>query len=184
MATRWTGRWVAGSRAEPPEATGTSQAAGLSLGGKSLHGATGDNGRKTHLLAALEHTTGPVLAQMDVVEKTKEITRLQQLPETVADLAGVGQVHRPPSRQQLVGPRPLAPWQLRPQSRYADLTCSPRWNASPAPHQGRRTRPQGDPTGQGRSRPRTTCVLPTSPRTPSSRELATHLTMATWRDPP
>ncbi|MFE2425058.1 ISAs1 family transposase [Streptomyces hokutonensis] len=42
-----------------------------------------------HLLAALEHTTGLALAQLDVGEKTNEITCFKPLPETMADLAGV-----------------------------------------------------------------------------------------------
>uniref|UniRef100_UPI003F494558 hypothetical protein n=1 Tax=Streptomyces sp. CA-141956 TaxID=3240051 RepID=UPI003F494558 len=39
----------------------------------SLRGASKANDRKIHLLAALEHTTGLVLAQLDVGEKTNEI---------------------------------------------------------------------------------------------------------------
>jgi hypothetical protein len=38
-----------------------------------------------YLPAALEHTTGLVLAQSDVGEKTNEITRSQPLLDTVAD---------------------------------------------------------------------------------------------------
>jgi predicted transposase YbfD/YdcC len=57
--------------------------------GKTLRGAARGGGRKIHLLAALEHPTGLVLAQLDVGEKTNEITRFQPLLETVADLAGV-----------------------------------------------------------------------------------------------
>jgi hypothetical protein len=40
--------------------------------GKSLRGAAKAKGRKIHLLAALEHTTGLVLAQLDVGDKTNE----------------------------------------------------------------------------------------------------------------
>ncbi|WP_406383311.1 ISAs1 family transposase [Streptomyces sp. NBC_01618] len=47
------------------------------------------NGRKIHLFAALDHTTGLVLAQLDVQDKTNEIACFQPLLETVADLAGV-----------------------------------------------------------------------------------------------
>ncbi|MFJ5843309.1 ISAs1 family transposase [Streptomyces shenzhenensis] len=54
-----------------------------------LRGAAKANGRKIHLLAALEHATGLVLAQLDVGEKTNEITCFQPLLDTVADLAGV-----------------------------------------------------------------------------------------------
>ncbi|MEU5049049.1 hypothetical protein [Streptomyces sp. NPDC021096] len=58
------------------------------MDGTSLRGAAKATGRKIHLLAAVEHTTGLVLAQMDVSEKTDEITCFQPLLDTVADLAG------------------------------------------------------------------------------------------------
>ncbi|QJT06325.1 ISAs1 family transposase [Streptomyces asoensis] len=78
---RAVGRWLADSR---PKATGLR---GLAVGGKSLRGAARANGRKIHLLAALEHATCLVLAQLDVGEKTNEITCFQPLLDTVADLA-------------------------------------------------------------------------------------------------
>jgi predicted transposase YbfD/YdcC len=53
-----------------------------------MRGAAKAEGRKIHLLAALEHTTGLVLAQPDVGEKTNEITCFQPLLDTVGDLAG------------------------------------------------------------------------------------------------
>ncbi|EMF56490.1 ISAs1 family transposase [Streptomyces bottropensis] len=62
---------------------------GLAVDGKSLRGAARADGRKIHLLAALDHSTGLVLAQLDVGEKTNEITCFQPLLETMADLAGV-----------------------------------------------------------------------------------------------
>ncbi|WP_225102734.1 ISAs1 family transposase [Streptomyces sp. CoH27] len=61
----------------------------LAVDGKSLRGAARARGRKIHLLAALEHTTGLVLAQLDVGDKTNEITRFQPLLKTVVGLAGV-----------------------------------------------------------------------------------------------
>ncbi|WP_345943292.1 ISAs1 family transposase [Streptomyces sp. SID8352] len=61
---------------------------GLSVDGKSLRGAARARGRKIHLLAAVEHNTGLVLAQFDVGEKTGETTCFQPLLDTVADLAG------------------------------------------------------------------------------------------------
>ncbi|MET9074552.1 ISAs1 family transposase [Streptomyces sp. NPDC004232] len=61
----------------------------LSVDGKSLRGAAKAGGRKIHLLVALEHTTGLVLARLDVGDKTIEITRFRPLLETVADLAGM-----------------------------------------------------------------------------------------------
>nr|WP_234381248.1 ISAs1 family transposase [Streptomyces sp. NRRL F-5122] len=45
-------------------------------------------GHKIHLLAALEHAIGLVLAQLDVGEKTNEITCFEPLLGTVADPAG------------------------------------------------------------------------------------------------
>ncbi|MEW2152106.1 transposase family protein [Streptomyces albidoflavus] len=47
---------------------------GLSVDGKSPRGAARARGRKIHLLAAVEHNTGLVLAQFDVGEKTGETT--------------------------------------------------------------------------------------------------------------
>ncbi|MET7480659.1 ISAs1 family transposase [Streptomyces sp. NPDC005648] len=47
-----------------------------------------DQGQEDPLLAALDHSTGLVLAQLDVREKTNEITCFQPLLETGADLAG------------------------------------------------------------------------------------------------
>lgn len=77
------GGWLADRR---PEATGPRA---LAVDGKSLRGAAKAGGRKVHLLAAMEHATGLVLAQLDVGDKTNEITRFQPLLETVADLADV-----------------------------------------------------------------------------------------------
>lgn len=59
------------------------------MDGKSLRGAARATRRKIHLLAAVEHTSGLVLAQPDVGEKTNEITCFQPLLDTVADLAGI-----------------------------------------------------------------------------------------------
>lgn len=80
---RAVGRWLADRR---PRATGLR---GLAVDGKSLRGAAKAKGRKIHLLAALEHTTGLVLAQVEVGEKSGETTRFQPLLEAVADLAGM-----------------------------------------------------------------------------------------------
>jgi predicted transposase YbfD/YdcC len=57
---------------------------GLAVDGKTLRGAAKARGRKIHLLAAAEHTTGLALAQLDV----GETTCFQPLLDTVADLAG------------------------------------------------------------------------------------------------
>nr|WP_254552814.1 transposase [Kitasatospora sp. MMS16-BH015] len=53
-----------------------------------MRGAARAKSRRIHLLAAVEHTTGLVLAQLDVAEKTNEITCFQPLLDTIADLAG------------------------------------------------------------------------------------------------
>jgi hypothetical protein len=49
-----------------PKTTGAVGLRGLAVDGKSLRGASKAKGRKIHLFAALEHTTGLVLAQLDV----------------------------------------------------------------------------------------------------------------------
>ncbi|MGV9563866.1 ISAs1 family transposase [Streptomyces sp. NPDC003480] len=53
-----------------------------------MRGAGKAQGRKIHLLAAVEHTSGLVLAQLDVGEKTNDITCFQPLLESIAELAG------------------------------------------------------------------------------------------------
>ncbi|WP_316248181.1 hypothetical protein [Streptomyces sp. TRM49041] len=73
-----TGSWLADRR---PKATGLQ---GLAVDGKSLRGAVKAKGRKIHLFAALEHATGLVLAQLDVGEKTNEITCFQPMVTSVS----------------------------------------------------------------------------------------------------
>ncbi|MFF1722858.1 ISAs1 family transposase [Streptomyces sviceus] len=73
------GRWLADRRNRTQ-----GRLRGLAVHGKSLRGAAKAKGRKIHLLAALEHTAGLVLAQLDVGEKTNEITCFQPLLETMA----------------------------------------------------------------------------------------------------
>ncbi|MCC9310108.1 ISAs1 family transposase [Kitasatospora sp. RB6PN24] len=80
---REVGSWLADRR---PAGSGLR---GLSVDGKSLRGAAKARGRKIHLLAAVEHTAGLVLAQLDVGEKTGETGRFQPLLDHVADLAGM-----------------------------------------------------------------------------------------------
>ncbi|WP_307542853.1 ISAs1 family transposase [Streptomyces sp. V3I8] len=78
------GRWLADRRTRAE-----GRLRGLAADGKRLRGAARAKGRRIHLLAALEHTTGLVLAQLDVGEKTNEITCFQPPLETMADLAGI-----------------------------------------------------------------------------------------------
>ncbi|EST34549.1 hypothetical protein N566_18425 [Streptomycetaceae bacterium MP113-05] len=58
------------------------------MDGKTLRGAGRAGGRKIHLLAACDHTTGLVLGQLDVGEKTNGITCFRPLLDTIADLTG------------------------------------------------------------------------------------------------
>lgn len=59
----------------------------VAVDGKSLRGARQDDGRPVHLLSAMMHKEGVVLAQRDVDHKTNEITGFRPLLENV-DLAG------------------------------------------------------------------------------------------------
>ncbi|MEU9181719.1 ISAs1 family transposase [Streptomyces sp. NPDC048550] len=61
----------------------------LAVDGKSLRGAGRAKGRKVHLLAACDPVRSLVLAQLDVGEKTNEITCFRPLLEALTDLAGV-----------------------------------------------------------------------------------------------
>lgn len=79
------GRWVADRH---PAGSATTALRGLAVDGKSLRGAAKSKGRKIHLLAAVEHASGLVLAQLDVGDKTNEITCFQPLLDIVAELAG------------------------------------------------------------------------------------------------
>ncbi|OAH10225.1 ISAs1 family transposase [Streptomyces jeddahensis] len=81
---RAVGRWLADRRAGAD-----GQLHAVAVDGKTLRGAARATGRKIHLLAACDHLSGLVLAQLDVGEKTNEITCFQPLLESLADLAGV-----------------------------------------------------------------------------------------------
>ncbi|MFC9627581.1 transposase [Streptomyces sp. NPDC056930] len=91
----------------------------LAVDGKGLRGAAKAKGRKIHLLAALDHTTGLVLAQMDVQEKTNEIACFQPLLESVADLADtvvISDLARNRAKKS------TDPW-----SSWAGTSVGPRW---------------------------------------------------------
>ncbi|MET7458406.1 ISAs1 family transposase [Streptomyces sp. NPDC005574] len=79
---RAVGAWLAGRQQD----AGGLRA--LAVDGKSLRGAARAKGRRIHLLAACDHVGGLVLAQMDVGEKTNEITRVRPLLDTLPDLSG------------------------------------------------------------------------------------------------
>ncbi|GAA1934207.1 ISAs1 family transposase [Streptantibioticus ferralitis] len=80
---RAVGRWLADRRTSTD-----GRLRGLAVDGKSLRGAARAKGRKIHLLAACDHVRGLVLAQIDVGEKTNEITCFQPLLEVLTDLTG------------------------------------------------------------------------------------------------
>ena len=76
------GGWLA--EQQPVPTTGGRGA--VAVDGKTLHGAVGKDGRQVHLLAALAHGSGTVLAQRRVDAKTNEITGFGPLLKQV-DLA-------------------------------------------------------------------------------------------------
>ena len=87
-------RWLAARRAEPeaPRGVGAKRRRrlrALAVDGKSLRGAARAGNRKIHLLAAVDHVSTLVLAQLDVGEKSGETTCFRPLLDSVADLAGV-----------------------------------------------------------------------------------------------
>jgi predicted transposase YbfD/YdcC len=87
------GRWLGRRRTEPEPPRGAGarrrrRLRALAVDGKSLRGAARAHGRKIHLLAAVDHVDALVLAQLDVGEKTNEITCFTPLLDTIADLPG------------------------------------------------------------------------------------------------
>lgn len=80
-------RVVGGWLAEQPPGSPADQPEAVAVDGKTLRGAVGPDGRQVHLLAALAHGSGTVLAQRKVDAKTNEITGFRPLLEGM-DLAG------------------------------------------------------------------------------------------------
>jgi predicted transposase YbfD/YdcC len=91
------GRWLAGqqpppgpgpppARRPPPSSAARPQRA-VVVDGKTLRGSGRHQAAPMHLLAALEHASGGVLAQTEVAPTTNEITRFRPLLEPL-DLAG------------------------------------------------------------------------------------------------
>ena len=80
--TRWTRRlaagWPTNSRHQP---TGhhARPVRALAIDGKTLRGSAGAGKRPVHLLAAMDHASQVVLAQVEVTSKTNEITRFAPL---------------------------------------------------------------------------------------------------------
>jgi len=77
------GDWLA----QQQPASVTDQPAAVAVDGKTLRGAVAADGRQVHLLAALAHGSGTVLAQRRVDAKTNEITGFRPLLAPL-DLAG------------------------------------------------------------------------------------------------
>jgi hypothetical protein len=77
---RRTGRWMV-------EQERSLKGAGLALDGKTVRGSADANNSARHLLSAIVHGSGTVVAQMDVESKTNEITRVEPLLEDV-DIEG------------------------------------------------------------------------------------------------
>lgn len=55
----------------------------ISLDGKTLRGARLESGKKVHLVAAVVHDSGEVLAQQEVDEKSNEIPAAQPLLDKI-----------------------------------------------------------------------------------------------------
>lgn len=81
---RAVGRWLTDRRAPQPANPGLR---GIAVDGKTLRGAARAHGRRIHLLAALDHRSRIVLAQLDVGEKSNEVTCFQPLLDGL-DLTG------------------------------------------------------------------------------------------------
>lgn len=77
---RRTGRWMV-------EQERSLKGAGLALDGKTVRGSADANNSARHLLSAIVHGSGTVVAQMDVESKTNEITRVEPLLEDL-DIEG------------------------------------------------------------------------------------------------
>jgi hypothetical protein len=83
----WLGSLPPAPTARTDAAVGRLSRPAIGMDGKTLCG-SGPAGSQVHLLAALNHSTHAVLGQVQVDEKTNEITAFQPLLEAV-DLAGV-----------------------------------------------------------------------------------------------
>jgi predicted transposase YbfD/YdcC len=78
------GHWLNSRERPQPMSRGPR---GIAVDGKTLRGAARASGRRIHLLAALDHQAGTILAQLDVGEKTNEVTCFQPLLDGL-DLQG------------------------------------------------------------------------------------------------
>jgi hypothetical protein len=78
------GRWLADQQRPPPQ---PAWRRAVAVDGKTLRGSGHHPSAQVHLLAAMDHTTGAVLAQADVDGKTNEIARFQPLLDGVKHAA-------------------------------------------------------------------------------------------------
>jgi hypothetical protein len=75
---RTIGAWLAAQR-PPPPANRPPPRRAVAVDGKTLRGSSHHAAAPTHLLAAMDHATGGVLAQTEVDGTTNEITRFRPL---------------------------------------------------------------------------------------------------------
>jgi predicted transposase YbfD/YdcC len=61
----------------------------IAIDGKEVRGAKNGGGDRVHLMAAVDHATGTVLGQVSIGVKTNEITRFEDLLNTIQNLKGV-----------------------------------------------------------------------------------------------
>lgn len=81
------GSWIAALSRDPADAHEPARARAFAVDGKSVRGAKDGDGRRIHLLAAVEQEHRLVLAQRRVAAKSNEITGFQPLLAAL-DLAG------------------------------------------------------------------------------------------------
>ncbi|MET3919913.1 putative transposase YbfD/YdcC [Arthrobacter sp. UYEF20] len=61
----------------------------IAIDGKEVRGAKNGGGGRVHLMAAVDHGTGTVLGQVSIGVKTNEITRFEDLLNTIKNLTGM-----------------------------------------------------------------------------------------------
>ena len=68
---------------------GTGARGAVAVDGKEVRGAKNGNGPRVFLFAALDHSTGTVIGQESIGEKTNEIPHFGPLLDRIGDLAGM-----------------------------------------------------------------------------------------------
>ena len=61
----------------------------IAIDGKEVRGAKNSGGDRVHLMAAVDHATGTILGQVSIGIKTNEITRFEDLLNTIKNIAGM-----------------------------------------------------------------------------------------------